>query len=75
MDDRESQPRHYAFLVTEEEFDDIFDRIRARGLEYYADPGRNEVGRINHHDGGRGVYWPDPDDHLLEIITRQYGSG
>jgi catechol 2,3-dioxygenase-like lactoylglutathione lyase family enzyme len=68
-------PNHYAFLVSEDEFDEILERIRERGLDHYADPGRTQQGRINHHDGGRGVYWPDPDDHLLEIITRPYGSG
>ena len=68
-------PNHYAFLVSEEEFDQIFARIQADGLTYWADPGRRQEGEINHHDGGRGVYWADPDDHTLEIITRPYGSG
>jgi catechol 2,3-dioxygenase-like lactoylglutathione lyase family enzyme len=67
--------RHFAFLVSEPEFDQIFERIRERGLDYWADPGRAEAGRINHHDGGRGVYFRDPNGHLLEIITRPYGSG
>jgi catechol 2,3-dioxygenase-like lactoylglutathione lyase family enzyme len=66
---------HYAFLVSEAEFDAIFERIRARALPYWADPRHAEPGRINHHDGGRGVYWNDPDGHYLEIITRPYGSG
>jgi catechol 2,3-dioxygenase-like lactoylglutathione lyase family enzyme len=65
---------HYAFLVTDEEFDEIFGRIQARGLDYYADPGGKELGQINHHDGGRGVYWADPDGHWLEIITVPYGG-
>ncbi|MGV3759097.1 MAG: VOC family protein [Actinomycetota bacterium] len=68
-------PNHYAFLVSDDEFDEIFERIQARGLTWWADPGRQQEGRINHHDGGRGVYWEDPDGHLLEIITRPYGSG
>jgi catechol 2,3-dioxygenase-like lactoylglutathione lyase family enzyme len=67
--------QHYAFLVTEEEFDEIFDRIRARGLDFWADPYHQEPGQINHNDGGRGLYWSDPDGHSLEIITRPYGSG
>ena len=67
--------QHYAFLVSEEEFDAIFGRITARGLEYWADPMLSRSGVINHNDGGRGVYWRDPDGHLLEIITRPYGSG
>jgi catechol 2,3-dioxygenase-like lactoylglutathione lyase family enzyme len=69
------EPQHYAFLVTEEEFDAIFGRITERGLAYWADPGRRRPGEINRNDGGRGVYWEDPDGHLLEIITRPYGSG
>ena len=75
-DDPEQIPsNHYAFLVTEEEFDQIFGRIQERGLDFYADPGAVQRGEINRHDGGRGVYWPDPDGHWLEIITRPYGSG
>lgn len=66
---------HYAFLVSEEEFDQIFGRIRARGLPYWADPAHRQPDRINHNDGGRGVYWNDPNGHYLEIITRPYGSG
>jgi len=66
---------HYAFLVTEAEFDAIFGRIQARGLTYCADPGMQRRGQINHNDGGRGVYWDDPNGHRLEIITRRYGSG
>jgi catechol 2,3-dioxygenase-like lactoylglutathione lyase family enzyme len=74
MDDEEVHPRHYAFLVTEEEFDGVFGRIRARGLEFWADPFRQQPGEINTHDGGRGVYWSDPDGHVLEVITRPYGG-
>ena len=66
---------HYAFLVTEREFDEIFERIRVRGLPFWADPAHRQPGSINHHDGGRGVYWNDPSGHYLEIITRPYGSG
>jgi catechol 2,3-dioxygenase-like lactoylglutathione lyase family enzyme len=69
------EPQHYAFLVSEEEFDAIFGRITARGLTYWADPGRRRPGEINTNDGGRGVYWEDPSGHFLEIITRPYGSG
>ena len=68
-------PGHYAFLVSEDEFDQILGRIQARGLEIFADPFRRQPGKINHADGGRGVYWADPDGHGLEIITRPYGSG
>ena len=73
--DGEISPQHYAFLVDEAEFDEIFGRIRARGLRYWADPARTQEHEINHHDGGRGVYFQDPNGHLIEIITRPYGSG
>ena len=66
--------QHYAFLVSEDEFDQIFGRVRERGLDYWADPGLQRPGEINHNDGGRGVYFPDPDGHFLEIITRPYGG-
>jgi catechol 2,3-dioxygenase-like lactoylglutathione lyase family enzyme len=67
--------RHFAFLVSEIEFDRIFGRIRERGLPYWADPFRRKPGEINGWDDGRGVYFDDPNGHLLEIITRPYGSG
>mgnify|MGYP001080088818 CR=1 FL=1 len=67
--------QHYAFIVDEAEFDRIFERIRERGFEYWADPGHRQPGTINRRDGGRGVYWKDPDGHNLEILTRPYGSG
>ena len=67
--------QHYAFLVSESEFDEIFGRIQGRGLPHWADPGRRRPGEINTNDGGRGVYWEDPSGHFLEIITRPYGSG
>jgi len=73
--DGEIRSQHYAFLVDENEFDEIFGRIRERRLTYWADPYRRERGQINTWDGGRGVYFDDPNGHLLEIITRPYGSG
>lgn len=73
-DGMEIQMQHYAFLVSEKEFDQIFGRIRERGLKYWADPGQKQEGEINRHFGGRGVYFQDPSGHLLEIITRPYGS-
>ena len=71
----EVTPQHYAFLIDDAEFDDVFGRITQRGLDYWADPGLSQKGEINHRDGGRGVYWKDPDGHLLEVLTRPYGSG
>ncbi len=68
--------QHYAFLVSEDDFDGIHARIRARGLEHWADPQATRPGEINHHDGGRGVYFSDPHTSVgWEIITRPYGSG
>jgi catechol 2,3-dioxygenase-like lactoylglutathione lyase family enzyme len=66
--------QHYAFLVSDEEFDAGFERITSQGLSYWADPARTQSGEINHHFGGRGIYFFDPDEHLLELITRPYGA-
>jgi len=73
--EEEITSQHYAFLVGETEFDEIFGRIRERGLRYWADPAQTKEQEINHHDGGRGVYFEDPNGHLMEILTRPYGSG
>ena len=59
----------------EEEFDAAFGRIREQDLAYWADPGKTRRGEVSDRDGGRGLYFDDPDGHLLEIITRPYGSG
>jgi catechol 2,3-dioxygenase-like lactoylglutathione lyase family enzyme len=73
--DGEIPREHYAFLVSETEFDEIFGRIRARDMPYWADPHHDVPGEINTRDGGRGCYFDDPDGHVLEILTRPYGSG
>jgi catechol 2,3-dioxygenase-like lactoylglutathione lyase family enzyme len=65
--------QHYAFLVDDSGFDAGMARIEAQGLSYWADPARTKAGEINHHWGGRGVYFEDPDGHLLELITEPYG--
>ncbi|HYX66092.1 MAG TPA: VOC family protein [Burkholderiales bacterium] len=70
--DYDPEPQHYAFLVTDAEFDAIFARLRALGVDYWADPGKRAKGEINHHFGGRGVYFDEPGGHFLEIITRPY---
>src|SRR5579875_585905 len=67
--------QHYAFLVSEAEFGHVFEHIRERGLDFWADPRRRKHGEINTWDDGRGCYFDDPSGHLLEIITRPYGSG
>jgi catechol 2,3-dioxygenase-like lactoylglutathione lyase family enzyme len=66
--------QHLAFLVSDDEFEPVFARIRERVPQIWADPARTQPGEINHHFGGRGVYFQDPDGHLLEVITRPYGS-
>ncbi|MGH3499465.1 MAG: VOC family protein [Nocardioidaceae bacterium] len=68
-------PQHYAFLVSEAEFDAILGRIQRASITYYADPRHQQERQINHNDGGRGTYFADPNGHSLEIITRPYGSG
>jgi len=67
------RPTHYAFLISEPEFDKIYGRITDQGLEHWADPSTSRPGEINHNDGGRGVYFLGPDGHFLEVITRPYG--
>lgn len=67
--------QHYAFLVSEEEFDAIMGRIQQAEITFFADPGHRRPGEINRNDDGRGAYWADPNGHNLEIITRPYGSG
>ena len=67
--------QHYAFLIGEKEFDEIFGRLRERKQTYWADPGKQQRNEINTRDGGRGLYFEDPNGHLLEILTRPYGSG
>ncbi|MFI2431532.1 VOC family protein [Streptomyces sp. NPDC018693] len=64
--------QHYAFLVDDAEFDEIFARVQARGLPYWADPFHRHPGRINDWYGGRGVYFDDPNGHSLEVMTRPY---
>ena len=60
---------HYAFKVSEEEFDAIFARIRKEGMVYGSGPYSREDMKINHRGGGRGVYFCDPNGHILELLT------
>jgi catechol 2,3-dioxygenase-like lactoylglutathione lyase family enzyme len=66
--------QHYAFLVDDAGFDAGMARIAERDLTYWADPARTQAGAINRHGGGRGVYFADPDGHMLELITQPYGA-
>ena len=67
--------QHYAFLVSEEEFDQVFARVKAKDLAYWADPAREKPGEIYRHFGGRGIYFDDPNGHFLEVMTRPYDLG
>jgi len=60
---------HYAFKVSEAEFDAIFGRIQSEGILYGSGPSALEDSAINHHGGGRGVYFRDPNGHILELLT------
>ncbi len=70
----EIESRHFAFKVSESEFDEVFARVQEQGLNYWADPGKKKPNEINRRDGGRGFYFPDPNGHFLEVLTRSYGS-
>lgn len=67
-------PIHYAFLIDEDRFTEVYGRITSRGLEHWADPHQHHPGEINTHDGGRGVYFLSNDGHYLEVITVPYGG-
>ncbi|WP_042259046.1 VOC family protein [Nocardia brasiliensis] len=70
----EISPQHYAFLISEAEFDAAYAKIQRYKLEHWADPRQQGVNEINHNDGGRGVYFLDPNGHFLELITVPYGG-
>src|SRR4051794_26065337 len=70
MEDRETfTPQHYAFLVSDDIFDAAYDRLIEQQVQIWADPHKQHPGRINHHDGGKGMYFADPEGHLMELIT------
>ena len=73
VDAADFKTHHCAFLVSEDEFDAALARLRDKGLRFYADFMRKRSGEINHLYGGRGVYFDDPNGHLLELITQPYG--
>jgi catechol 2,3-dioxygenase-like lactoylglutathione lyase family enzyme len=70
FDNRESfEPHHYAFRISEEEFDRIFARVCEEGLAYGSGPRSLDDMAINHRRGGRGFYFRDPNGHVLEVLT------
>lgn len=71
FDNRDSfESHHYAFHVSEAEFDAIFARIKESGTTYGSQPYAQANGEINHRLGGRGVYFADPNGHSYELLTR-----
>jgi catechol 2,3-dioxygenase-like lactoylglutathione lyase family enzyme len=71
FDDWENfEAHHYAFKVSDPEFDGIFQRVKDEGLAYGSGPFSSENMQINHRSGGRGFYFKDPNGHLLEVLTR-----
>ena len=74
VDSKDVRTQHYAFLVDDKEFDASFARIKKAGITYFADHDKSGPGEINHHWGGRGFYFEDPNGHLLELITKPYGN-
>jgi catechol 2,3-dioxygenase-like lactoylglutathione lyase family enzyme len=74
VDSKDVRTQHYAFLVDDQEFDASFARVKKAGIPYFADHDKSGPGKINHHWGGRGFYFEDPNGHLLELITKPYGN-
>jgi catechol 2,3-dioxygenase-like lactoylglutathione lyase family enzyme len=68
-DGEEFESHHYAFHVSDAEFDAIFGRIREAKLVYGSAPWSLDDGKLNDWNGGRGVYFRDPDGHMLELMT------
>lgn len=75
VDSGTRESHHYAFHVSDVEFEAIFGRVKARGIPYGSEPDEPTNGRINTRRGGRGFYFEDPFGHLLEVMTvRETGS-
>ncbi len=68
----EIQMQHYAFLLDDALFDRAYGRLKAAGIEHWADPQMRRAGETNTEHGGRGVYFKDPAGHAIELITRPY---
>lgn len=63
------EPHHYAFKVSDMEFDAIFQRVKDAEIAYGSGPRASDNMAINHRAGGRGFYFKDPNGHLLEVMT------
>jgi len=68
-DQPELRSHHYAFHISEAEFEEIFGRVKAKGLPYGSAPYNHTDGQIYTRRGGRGFYFEDPNGHLLEVMT------
>ncbi|MGK5632741.1 VOC family protein [Streptomyces sp. URMC 123] len=68
----EIMSQHLAFLVSEEEFDELLARIKEREMPYWGAPRHQEPQQVNHRNHGRGVYVDDPDGHAFEFLTHSY---
>jgi catechol 2,3-dioxygenase-like lactoylglutathione lyase family enzyme len=68
-DESEPQSHHYAFHISQAEFEAIFDRVKAKGLSYGSAPYNHADGQVYTRRGGRGFYFEDPNGHLLEVMT------
>jgi catechol 2,3-dioxygenase-like lactoylglutathione lyase family enzyme len=73
-DAEDFRSQHYAFILSDEEFDAALGRLKNSGTKYYSHFDRTVEGEINTLWGGRGVYFYDPSGHLLEMITKPYGD-
>lgn len=73
-DQENIRPQHYAFLLTDDEFDAAFARLKEQGVPYGPSPWQRDTGEVNTNDGGRGVYFDDPSGHVMEFLTVPYGG-
>ena len=71
-DSEKFDPHHYAFKVTDQDFDSIFERLKLENIKYGSGPYTSENMNMNHDNEGRGIYFRDANGHLLEILTTDY---
>jgi catechol 2,3-dioxygenase-like lactoylglutathione lyase family enzyme len=63
---------HFAFRVSEEDFDAILARIQAAGIAYRSLVHGPVDSQVDTAHGGRIVYWNVPDGHQWEMLTVSY---